>query len=314
MKTDDNGNPSTLSSEPLDLLRQEVSGHFEGVPETQRDVHTTLPYLSFIRFTRPTELTRGVLEPSMCLVLQGKKKVLIGSEITSYGAGSYLLSAIDMPVSGQVLDASPAEPYLGIRIVLDAQEIASQIIENKLALPKKSDAQAGAYVDAADIELQDAFLRLLRLLRKPRDLAALAPLVKQEILYRLISARDGGVLGQTILSHYQEKGVNQAIHWIKTNYAEPLQIEKLAKTVSMSVSNLHHRFKAITVMSPLQYQKQIRLLEARKLLLSGSIEAATVAFKVGYESPSQFSREYRRLFGASPLQDMEYLKHHVLDQ
>jgi AraC-like DNA-binding protein len=314
MKIYDNGNPPLLSSKPLDLLRKEVSGHFENIPETQRDVHTALPYLSFIRFTRPTELTRGMLEPSMCLVVQGKKKVLIGTEITSYGAGSYLLSAIDMPVSGQVSDASPAEPYLGIRIILDAHEIASQIIENKLALPKKSDAQVGAYVETADAELQDAFLRLLRLLKKPKDLAALAPLVKQEILYRLISVRDGGVLGQTVLSHYQEKGVNQAIHWIKTNYAEPLQIEKLAKTVSMSVSNLHHRFKAITVMSPLQYQKQIRLLEARKLLLSGSIEAATVAFKVGYESPSQFSREYRRLFGASPLQDMEYLKHHLLDQ
>lgn len=314
MKTRNHDNKPVLPFDPLALLRAEVLNHFSGIPEEQRDVRTALPYLSFIRFTRPTELSRGMLEPSMCLVVQGKKKVLIGTEITHYGSGSYVLSAIDMPVSGQVVEASVAEPYLGVRIALDAREIAAQIIERKIAIPKKSGARAAAYVEAADAELQDAFLRLLRLLKKPRDLAALAPLVKQEILYRLISAKDGDVLGQTVLAHYQEKGVNQAIHWIKTNYAEPMHIEKLAKTVSMSVSNLHHRFKAITVMSPLQYQKQIRLLEARKLLLGGNIEAATVAFKVGYESPSQFSREYRRLFGASPLQDMEYLKQHELDQ
>ncbi|WP_211441209.1 AraC family transcriptional regulator [Collimonas humicola] len=314
MKIHSNGDNPGFPSVALDLLRDEALSHFGGVPETQRDVRTALPYLSFIRFTRPTELTRGILEPSMCLVLQGKKKVLIGSEISHYGRGSYVLSAIDMPVSGQVSDASLAEPYLGVRIALDAREIAAQIIEHKLAVPKNSQPRAAAYVEAADAELQDAFLRLARLLKKPRDLAVLAPLVKQEILFRLISARNGGLLAQTVLAHDQEKGVNQAIHWIKTNYAEPMHIEKLAKTVSMSVSNLHHRFKAITVMSPLQYQKQVRLLEARKLLLGGSIEAATVAFKVGYESPSQFSREYRRLFGASPLQDMEYLKHHELDQ
>lgn len=314
MKIHDNGDNSGFSYAPLDLLRDEALSHFDGVPESQRDVGSALPYLSFIRFTRPTELTRGMLEPSMCLVLQGRKKVLIGSQISHYGRGSYVLSAIDMPVSGQVSEASLAEPYLGIRITLDPREIAAQIIEHKLTIPKNSPPRAAAYVEAADTELQDAFLRLARLLKKPRDLAALAPLVKQEILYRLISAKDGGLLGQTVLAHHQEKGVNQAIHWIKTNYAEPMQIEKLAKAVSMSVSNLHHRFKAITVMSPLQYQKQVRLLEARKLLLGGHIEAATVAFKVGYESPSQFSREYRRLFGASPLQDMEYLKHHELDQ
>jgi AraC-like DNA-binding protein len=314
MKMHNSGGNPGFPFGPLDLLRDEVLSHFEGVAETQRDVRTVLPYLSFIRFTRPTELTRGMLEPSMCLVLQGKKKVLIGSEIWHYGRGSYVLSAIDMPVSGQVSEASLAEPYLGVRIALDAQEIAAQIIEHKLAVPKNAQPRAAAYVEAADAELQDAFLRLARLLKKPRDLAVLAPLVKQEILYRLISARNGGLLGQTVLSHHQEKGVNQAIHWIKTNYAEPMHIEQLAKAVSMSVSNLHHRFKAITVMSPLQYQKQVRLLEARKLLLGGNIEAATVAFKVGYESPSQFSREYRRLFGASPLQDMEYLKHHELDQ
>jgi AraC-like DNA-binding protein len=291
----------------LDLLCAEVLDHFEGVPAEQRDLQTALPYLSFIRFTQPTELNRGMLEPSMCIVLQGKKKMLIGDVITQYGIGSYALSAIDMPVAGQVIEASPAMPYLGLRIELDAKEIAALIIETRIALPKVSKVSVGAYVEKSDADLQDAFLRLVRLLKTPNDLAVLSTWVKQEILYRLLSAPDGAVFYQMLHARNQQKGISQAIEWIKKNFDKPLQIDKLAKVVSMSVSTLHHRFKAITTMSPLQYQKQLRLLEARKLLLAGNIEAATVAYKVGYESPSQFSREYRRLFGASPLQDVEYL-------
>jgi transcriptional regulator GlxA family with amidase domain len=175
--------------------------------------------------------------------------------------------------------------------VVEGKEIAALIIEAKIAAPPKPSARVGAYVEKSDDDLQDAFLRLVRLLKKPNDLAVLAPLIKQEIIYRLLTAEGGAMLYQALQSHHQQKGINQAIHWIKKNFDQPLQIEKLAKFVSMSVSILHHRFKAITTMSPLQYQKQLRLLEARKLLLAGNIEAATVAFKVGYESPSQFSRE-----------------------
>lgn len=298
----------TSRSETLEQLRAEVFSHFRGVAHDQRDVQTALPYLSFIRISRPTELNRGMLEPSMCLVLQGRKAMLIGTDITEYGAGSYVLSAIDMPVSGQVIRASRAEPYLGIRIALDPVEIAAVMMESGIVIPRSGGTRAGAYVEESDVELQGAFLRLVKLLDKPVDLPALSRLVKQEILYRLLTAADGDALGRAIISHAQEKGVTEAIGWIKANYAKPMTIESLARKVSMSVSNLHHRFKAITVMSPLQYQKQIRLLEARRLLLGGEQEAATVAFKVGYESASQFSREYRRLFGASPLQDVASLR------
>jgi AraC-like DNA-binding protein len=291
------------TSATLELLRAEVLGYFRGVPESQRDVHTAIPYLSFIRLSRPTELTRGMLEPSMCMVLQGKKRILIGREITDYGSGSFALSAIDMPVSGQVVEASAAVPYLGVKIELDPKEVAALIIEADLAVPESSAARLGAYVEESDPDLQDAFLRLVRLLRKPKDLAVLSGLVKQEILYRLLTAPGGDVLHTTLLSHYKEKAIAEAIHWIKKNYSRPMKIEKLAKAVNLSVSTLHHRFKALTTMSPLQYQKQLRLTQARKLLLGGNIEAATAAFNVGYESPSQFSREYRRFFGASPLQD-----------
>jgi AraC-like DNA-binding protein len=305
---------SLSASGMLDLLRTEAARHFRGVPEDRRNVQTAIPYLSFIRFMRPTEMSKGLLEPSMCLVLQGTKKVLIGKEVITYGTGNYVLSAIDMPLSGQVVEASPDAPYLGLKIDLDPKEIAALIIDMEMAVPKSPQSSAGAYVEKSDPELQDTFLRLVRLLAKPKDILALSRLIKQEILYRLLTAKSGDILYQTVVSHSHEKGINKAIYWIKENYAQPMKIEELAKAASMSTSVLHRRFKAITVMSPLQYQKQMRLLEARKLLLSGNIEAATVAFSVGYQSPSQFSREYRRFFGVSPLRDIEYLKHHGLDR
>ena len=302
------------TSDTLISLRDEALRLFRGVPDHQLDLATAIPYLSFIRRTQVTELNKGMLEPSLCLVLQGKKKVLIGQKIIHYGIGNYVLSAIDIPISGQIMEASPTTPYLGLKIALDPKEITALIIETGMAPPKTQLSSPAAYVDESDADLQDALLRLVCLLKKPSDIAVLSGLIKQEIFYRLLTAKEGGALYRTLLSSYREKGINAAIHWIKDNYAQPMEIEKLAQRVSMSVSNLHHRFKAITTMSPLQYQKQTRLLEARKFLLAGNVEAATAAFKVGYESPSQFSREYRRLFGASPLQDMEYLKHYQLDQ
>jgi AraC-like DNA-binding protein len=298
-----NSSDPSDTSATLDSLRAEVLGFFRSVPGSQRDVRTAIPYLSFIRLSHPTELTRGMLEPSMCMVIQGRKRILIGKEITDYGSGSFAVSAIDMPVSGQVVEASAAVPYLGVKFELDPKEVAALIIEADLAVPESSAARLGAYVEESDPDLQDAFLRLVRLLGKPKDLAVLSGLVKQEILYRLLTAPGGDVLYTTLRSHYKEKAINEAIHWIRKNYSRPMKIEKLAKAVNMSVSTLHHRFKALTTMSPLQYQKQLRLTQARKLLLGGNIEAATAAFNVGYESPSQFSREYRRFFGASPLQD-----------
>ncbi|WP_051516540.1 AraC family transcriptional regulator [Herbaspirillum sp. RV1423] len=313
MKTPAANPAEPAASDPLAQLRAQVATHFDGVPPGQRDVHTAIPYLSFIRLSQPTALNRGMLEPSMCLVVQGRKKILIGNSVSHYGVGAYVLSAIDLPVSGQIVEASAELPYYGVRIELDPREIAALIIELDIAAPPKRTSRVGAYVDESDSELQQAFLRLVALLKTPRDIPAMSRILKQEIMYRLIAAKNGDVLYHTVLAHYQEKGVNDAIRWIKENYAQPMSIEQLAKQVRMSVSTLHHRFKAATVMSPLQYQKQTRLLEARRMLMTGSMEAATVGYRVGYESPSQFSREYRRLFGASPLQDVEFLKQHIVE-
>jgi len=287
-------------------LRQQVLACYDGRAEDDLYVSTALPWLSFIRICHPTPMNKGLLTPSMCIVLQGTKKVLIGQNVTEYGAGSYMLAAIDIPISGQVTEASRAVPYLGVRIDLDLQEMADVIIDMKLTrTPVKSGV--AAYVTYSDAQLQDALLRLVSMLDKPQDLQALGGLIKKEIFYRLVSDPKGDSFYHHLLAYYQGKGVNDAIQWIRDNFTKPLRMDDLAKEVGMSVSNLHHRFKALTVMSPLQYQKQIRLLEARRLLLSGSMDAATAAFQVGYESPSQFNREYRRSFGAPPLQDIDQL-------
>lgn len=292
----------------VEVMRAAAEQHFAGAAAGVRQVATAIPFLSFIRFTAPTEMTQGILAPSMCLTLQGRKKVLVGTDVTRYGVGGYLLSTVDMPLSGQVIEASAGAPYLGLKMDFDAHEIATLVIDMQLAAPPRAGAARGACVRSASADLEDACRRLVKLLASPADRYALAPLLKKEILYRLLTDGGGAVLSQMALSNTRANGVRAAIQWIKDNFTEPLSIDRLAREASMSASVLHRRFKEVTVMSPLQYQKQLRLLEARKLLLGGNLEAATVGFRVGYESPSQFSREYRRLFGASPLEDVRHLR------
>jgi len=292
-------------------LRRVLLRHFAGVPAGQRDVATAIPWLTFIRIAAPTPTGQGMLEPSLCLLVQGAKQLLLGQDILHYGPGSYVLAAVDMPVSGQVTTASAAQPYLGIRIDLDPKEVAAFLLEMQPAVPPVQEGRPAAYIEQADAALLDVFRRLLELLDRPRDVAVLARLLKQELTYHLLMAPSGGILAQAVLGNAGERAVGQAIRWIRDHYDEPLSIDALARHVRLSSSVLHRRFKQVTVMSPLQYQKHVRLLEARKLLMNGGVEAATVAFRVGYESPSQFSREYRRLFGAPPLRDAEQLRHQL---
>lgn len=301
-----------ITSPMLDKLRQRVTARYAGLEKSEVTLKTALPWLSFIRYSEPTEMRKGILEPAMCMILQGEKRVLIGQEVIDYGAGSYVLAAIDMLISGQVTQATGEEPYLGVRIELNIPEMADMLIDMKVAppVPKVTGqgSKVAAYVAASDELLQDAFLRLITMLDKPQELQALGGLIKKEIFYRLITNPQCDTFYHHLLSYYQGKGVSDAVIWIKQNFTKPLRMDDLARQVGMSASSLHHRFKALTAMSPLQYQKQIRLLEARRLLLAGDLDAATAAFQVGYESPSQFNREYRRSFGAPPLQDVEQLR------
>jgi AraC-like DNA-binding protein len=264
--------------------------------------------LWLVRRPAPTPAGRGILAPSVCLLVQGEKEMLVGQRVLRYGPGSYVQAGVAMPVSGQVTRASEAAPYYGIRVDIDPKEVAAFVLEMRLQLPMPEADPPAVTVEHADDAMLEVFERMLRLLDRPRDAPVLGRLLKQELIYHLVTAPGGATLSRGVAGGQRERAVGEAIQWIRTHYNEPLSIDALARTVHMSPSVLHRRFKAATVMSPLQYQKQVRLLEARKMLMSGDVEAASVAYEVGYESPSQFSREYRRLFGAPPLKDAEQLR------
>lgn len=292
----------------VEQLRMLVDERMRGATPDFIDLPTTLPWLSLLRRTAPTPVGRGILSPSICLLVQGEKEMLVGQQVLHYGPGSYLQTGVTMPVSGQVTRASKEAPYYGIRIELDPREIAALVLE-MCSKPSSTRADPPAIsVERADHAMLEVVVRLLRMLDRPQDVRVLGRLIKQELIYHLLCAPGGATLSAGLAGRQRERAVGEAINWIRTHYNQPLSIDSLARAVHMSPSVFHRRFKAATVMSPLQYQKQIRLLEARKMLMSGAAEAASVAYEVGYESPSQFSREYRRLFGAPPLKDVEMFR------
>lgn len=270
---------------------------------------TMVPFLTIVRSSRESLKNPGVLTPSFCLILQGAKKLYLGQDIYHYSAGDYLASLIDMPAAAQIVGATEESPYIGLRIDFTAQEIASVVMEAEIHTePKEKSLSAGAFIGKSDAELLDIFNRLLKLIDKPKEARFLSELIKREMIFNLLSGDFGHLFLQKALFDQRADGIGKAIHWIKENYASSFTVEELAKSCSMSISGLHHKFKAITTMGPLQYQKQLRLLEARRLMLSGPMGATTAALTVGYESPSQFNREYRRLFGLPPLQDMKAVR------
>jgi AraC-like DNA-binding protein len=293
---------------PISATRQAEIALLHTLFTTNGATQSAIPFLTVNRSTHPTALAPSIIEPSLCLVIQGRKKALIADEIIYYEADDIIVASMDTPISGHVVSASSTLPYYSVRLALDAQEILSLVLESKLPMPTQAHAASRAYVSRASVELRDAIFRLIRLLATPQDIPFIANSIKQEIFYRLLTSEDGYRFYQNLRSDYAERGIYKAISWLKHHYSQPLRVETLAKEINMSVSGFHHKFKAITTLSPLQYQKRLRLLEARRLLLVGGVDAATAGFTVGYESPSQFSREYRRLFGAPPLKDIETIK------
>lgn len=249
-----------------------------------------------------------VYQPSLCVVVQGRKRALLDGEVFHYDALNYLVVSVTLPVMGQVLEASAERPFLGLRLDLDLEEIARLMLEVGGRGAAPVDTDRGLFVARMDEPLLDAVLRMVRLLDAPEDIAALAPVVRREIYYRVLR----GELGRRLVDLAESNGgshrIVRAIEWLKQRYAAPLRIEELADEVYMSPSALHHRFKAVTAMSPLQYQKHLRLHEARRLMFAEGLECAAAGHRVGYASPSQFSREYRRLFGAPPRVEIARLR------
>lgn len=239
-------------------------------------------------------------------MLQGAKSLRLGTELISYGTGDYLLTSLDLPVAWRVTEASPEVPHLCLGLAIDSEKLLELLSRIDIPSPAAhTDGQRGMAVNVAPPELLDAAIRLLRLLDRPGDIPAMAPLIEQEILYRVLTGPDGARLINIATADSHSNRIARAVAWLKENFARPLRIEDLADRVSMSVSSFHHHFKSVTAMTPVQYQKQLRLHEARRLMLVERLDAGTAGHRVGYQSPSQFSREYSRLYGASPARDVD---------
>lgn len=271
-------------------------------------VHSSaLPGLTVIRSNSPSMPTPSVYEPSLCIVVQGRKRAVLGEDVYFYDALNYLTVSVTLPAIGHILEATPEKPYLCLRLELDARMIGELLLQvGRSAMPPSTDR--GLYVARTSPQLLDAVLRLTRLLEQPRDTAILAPLVLREIHYRVLTGEFGHRLRELCVVDSQVNRVARAIELLRKRFTESLRIEDLAAAAHMSESSLHHRFKAVTAMSPMQFQKHLRLHEARRLMLTDGLEAAAAAHRVGYESPSQFSREYRRLFGAPPRREIETVR------
>lgn len=268
---------------------------------------TTIPHVSLIRSDQPSTPTPAVYEASLCLIAQGSKHVSIGDQSVVYDAAHYLLVSVDLPVIGHVIDASPDRPYLCCKIDLDPLMLSDLMVAEGGAVPHADLPVLGLGVYPSDPDLIDAACRLIGLLDRPETIRVLAPLIEREILYRLLTGPHGPMLRHLATAGSHLNQINRAIAAIRRRFDAPIRIDEVAAEAGMSSSSLHAHFKAITRMTPLEYQKQLRLQEARRLMLVGGATAGTAGFAVGYESPSQFSREYRRLFGAPPRQDIERL-------
>lgn len=268
----------------------------------------TIPGLSVYRIDEPTKPVNIIYEPRICLVAQGAKRVLLGEETYIMDAKHYLITSVDLPTVVHVSEASREKPYLGIVLNFDQQEISQLIVDGKLPPPPPRQSKRAMATGEVTLQLLDAFQRLMNLFEEPKDIPFLAPVIQREILYRLLVGDLGSRLRQIVSEGSQSFQIARAIAWLKSNFTQQFRIDDIAEYARMSTSTFHHHFRAMTAMTPLQYQKWLRLHEARRLMLAERLDAATAAFQVGYESPSQFSREYNRLFGSPPLRDIKKLQ------
>lgn len=272
---------------------------------------TPISGLRFSRWTTPTPPTSYTHNPSICLIAQGRKRVLLGEESFIYDANHFLISSVDLPIIANIIEASEEQPYLGLIMELDLTEISQLIVDSELAFTQSKEAQKGIAVGELSESLLDAFVRLAELLDEGQNIKILAPIIKREIFYRLLMSEQGTRLHQIVTAGSHSHQIAKAIDWLKNNFVKPLSVGDLASFTGMSKSSFYTHFRSMTSMTPLQFQKKLRLSEARRLMLTENLDAMAATFKVGYESPSQFSREYSRLFGAPPSKDIKSLRENL---
>ncbi len=270
-------------------------------------LETPIAGLKLQRWEATTDPTSYMLPASICLIGQGRQRLYLGEKTYVYDTHRFLITSIDLPVVTQILEASSDKPYLGLTLELDLRVIAQLILTQNPQKSRPTAQHFGLAVGEVSAPLLNAFNRLIDLLESPDDISALAPLIKQEIFYRLLTGEQGARLRHIATDGNHGYQISRSIDWLKENFSQSVKIDELANRVGLSVSAFHSHFRSVTAMSPLQYQKRIRLNEARRMMLTEHIDVSRAAFEVGYESPSQFSREYSRQFGAPPMRDIKNL-------
>ena len=289
---------------PIDRLAELITRY---APED--GVHqTAISRLVLIRASHPNEPLHTLHKPALCIVAQGKKRVFVGDETVVYDRNEYLIVAVSLPMVGQIIEAEPSKPYLCLRLDFDPAVLGEVMTDLNFDIVPDEKVGSGLMLSPATPELLSAAVRLAELLFSPRDVGYLAPLAERELLYRLFTGAQGEKMQEIAHADSHLQRVNRAISWLKDHYREPFRIADLADAARMSPSALHQHFKAVTSLSPLQYQKQLRLQEARRLMVGLASGATDAGLSVGYENPSQFSREYRRLFGEPPRRDAAKLR------
>lgn len=281
----------------LDELRTLAAG------ATNRRTDTGIPRVAMVQGAIPEHQLAAVYDPMINLILRGSKSMTVGARTLHYDPATYFVMSVELPAVGQVHPAATGEPYLAVSLTLDPAVLAPLLAD----LPEAASAgkaDSGFSVAAVTPELMDAWVRMLRLMRRPEDIAALAPAYEREILYLVLKGPHGAMLRDIAIPDSALARVQRAIAWIRHNFASELRIDALAGQVAMSASSFHRHFKAVTALSPVQYQKRVRLMQARQLLVAHGTNVTTAAFEVGYESATQFSREYARMFGLPPARDV----------
>ncbi|MYZ35512.1 MULTISPECIES: AraC family transcriptional regulator [unclassified Streptomyces] len=283
---------------PLDELRTLLNRH------ARTDGITAIEGVLIGRAEKSDSPSASMTGTLMTLIAQGAKRLALGDHVYEYRAGQYLITSADLPVSGHFTECDPEQPALGFSMLLQPSAVADVLVQAPLGtVPRGGTAPPALAISNAPNELLDAVVRLLRLLDHRRDIDMLAPLIKREILWRLVTGEQGAMVRQISLADSQLSHIAKAVHWIRENYSTSFRVEHVAELVGMSSSTFFRNFQAVTGMSPIQFQKKIRLHEARLLLITHPKDIAHIGYRVGYDSSSQFSREYRRLFGASPSKD-----------
>lgn len=291
----------------IKLDRQELVGRImQAVPAD--GVAEVFPGLFFARSSKPTERLHSVFKPAFCVIAQGSKQVLLGEDVFVYDSGNYLISSVDLPIVSHVAEASADKPYLSFRMNLDSSIVASVMMESGIETKRNGNTVKAMNVSPIDADLLDSVVKLARLLDDPKEMQFLAPLVIREIIFRLLKGEQGARLSYLVHSEGDTQRISKAVKQLRENISAPLKIENIARELGMSVSGFHHHFKSVTAMSPLQFQKQIRLQEARRLMLGEEMDVASAGFRVGYEDPAYFSRDYKKLFGAPPQRDIAQIR------